>query len=154
MPPVIQTTTLLELERAVIDLLHAQGPTHVDGTDYRWSHFSDNRKLAPSMVPRGFVVQFSDAFEVQGGLTGAADIESGIHLSIVADYRAVREEVIGTVLFTDREDLHDWLSQRLHPAITGLMWVGEGRVFSVGEEVQRRYSFDFPIHYQRAIRSP
>jgi hypothetical protein len=152
-PSVIQPTTLRALEVAIVALLHAQEPTRVDGQALTWKHAADNREIAPSMVPRSFTIAWSSPDEVPGGLTGAADAETSAVLSIVTDYRAIRPEVLGELIQEDFWDLHDWLSQRLHPEITGLMWIGPEGLTVVDEDAQR-YSHDFRVQYQRAIRRP
>lgn len=147
----IGDTTLTALEVAMAALIGAMTPTHAADRS-PWIHAADNRQVAPTMQPRRYVFEWGEPEDVIGGCTGNADSETAITMRIEADYRFCRDEILGTVVESDFWDLHDRLSDQLHPLITGLLkFTPTGHV--VVDTDAKRIAHVFRIQYLRARRS-
>jgi hypothetical protein len=147
----IDTTTVPALELALATRIGGMTPTH-DGDRSPWIHPSDNRQIAPSMTPRRYVFEWGSPRDIRGGATGNADSETGLTMRLVADYRAFRDEDLGEIAESDFWDLHDRLSDQLHPLITGLMWI-EPVGHDIVDATAKRIAHVFDVQYMRARRS-
>lgn len=147
----IASTTPQALELAIAARIRGMTPTH-NGDRSPWVHPSDNRQIAPSMTPRRYVFEWGKPEDVRGGATGNADSETKLEMRLVTDYRFCREEILGEVIESDFWDLHDRLSDQLHPLIAGLMWV-EPIGPRVDDAKGPRVAHEFSIQYLRARRS-
>lgn len=146
----LSTTTLTALEANLAALISAINPTFTADQVNPWVYAEDRRDLAPTMVPRFYLFEWGKPEDVRGGATGNADSETACEMAIVADYRAFREEDLGTVAESDFWDIHDKLSDQLSPAVPGFMWI---EPVDFVERDAQRVAHVFKIQYLRARRS-
>lgn len=151
--PTITQTTLTQLEADVANVIAAIVPTYADERTAGWVRGEDRELPESSMVPRLFWFEWGASTPVQGGATGNFDVEMGVDMFVVVDYRAFREEDRAQIVESDNCDLADRLSdvwENNGPGSIDGLTKTESNEFEVRDA--GRVAFKFRVQYQRARR--
>jgi hypothetical protein len=154
MPGVIPSTSAEALEEGLIRRIRGIVPTATKYNDQPWTPELENRERPTSLQCRAFTVSLAPVGDVEGGLTGNADVETEVVVTVRVHYRTVLGEDLGTVVAHDSQDLHDRLEDSLHPAVTGmtrLEYVGDEP--DGDEEEQQVVAYTFAVFYMRPRRT-
>jgi len=150
MAELITSTTAETLIDAVIRRIAGMQPTAVRHRAHRWTPEYRNRRRATSLQVRAFIVTIVPGGELDGGLTGLADVETEADLLVRVDYRSVPIEDLDLIVTHDAQDLADRLCDSWHPTIAGLTRSEVAGLEFVDDEQVQRVEYSFAISYLRA----
>lgn len=149
MAELVTSTTAEELQERLIRRIAGIVPSSVKYRDQRWTPEEGNRELATSVQTRAFVLYLGAGEDIDDGLTGAADVETGVFVLVQVDYRTVLPEDLGTVVLMDAQDLTDRLCDSWHPTIPGMTRSEFISEEDVSDSEEQRMLYTFHVQYQR-----